>query len=244
MFFASNYFYAYQSAINAAKFDGPTRALNATLEGAGAIVGALMIGYIVLDGKRFRRRTRGYLGLGVVMILTIIIWACSLSWQVTFTREDAKKGAFINYKDAAYTGKGPIFFFYYYGDACYQALAYWIMSALTNDPFMLARYAGFYKAIQSAGSAGSFGMDAVGTPFLNEHLASWILMLVSFPLAFLVIRSIKETNYDDEKMVYVDDLNMNELEKSRVSEAGSNKQTSIRSEIRQEPAPLRDNSTT
>lgn len=41
-------------------------------------------------------------------------------------------------------------------------------SALTNDPFTLARFAGFYKAIQSAGAAGSFGMDAVYTPFLNE----------------------------------------------------------------------------
>ena len=45
------------------------------------------------------------------------------------------------------------------------------MSALTNDPFTLARFAGIYKAIQSAGSAGSFGMDAVATPFLNEHVS-------------------------------------------------------------------------
>lgn len=59
----------------------------------------------------------------------------------------------------------------YFGDACYQALAYWIMSALSNDPFTLARYAGLYKAVQSAGSAGSFGMDAVATPFLNEHVS-------------------------------------------------------------------------
>lgn len=42
------------------------------------------------------------------------------------------------------------------------------MSSLTNDPFTLARFAGLYKAVQSAGSAGSFGMDAVATPFLNE----------------------------------------------------------------------------
>ncbi len=80
------------------------------------------------------------------------------------------------------------------------------MSALTNDPFKLARYAGLYKALQSAGSAGSFGMDAVSTPFLNEHLASWLLMLASIPLAYLVLRTVKETNYGDEKMVYVDDL--------------------------------------
>jgi len=32
------------------------------------------------------------------------------------------------------------------------------------------------------------------------QLGSWVLTLISFPLAFLVIRSVKETNYDDEKV--------------------------------------------
>ena len=72
MFFASNYFYAYQGSINTARFDGPTRALNAVLEGAGAIVGALMIGFFVLDSERIPRRTRGYIGLAVVILITII----------------------------------------------------------------------------------------------------------------------------------------------------------------------------
>ena len=57
-------------------------------------------------------------------------------------------------------------------------------------------------------------MDATATPYLNEHLASWILMLVSYPLAFLVIRTIKETNYEDEVVVYVDDV------KKSAAEAG------------------------
>ncbi|KAF8530059.1 MFS general substrate transporter [Hysterangium stoloniferum] len=213
MSFASNYFYAYQGALNAGKFDGPTRALNATLSGAGAIIGALLIGFFVLDGSYFARRTRGYLGLGIVAAMTIIIWAVGLSWQLTFTRADATPENSINYHDADYKGKGALYFFYYFGDASYQALVYWIMSALTNDPFTLARFAGFYKAIQSAGAAGSFGMDAVKTPYLNEQLASWILMLVSFPPAFLVIRTIKETNYDDEQMVYVDDLKPDAVER-------------------------------
>ncbi|KAI0784071.1 MFS general substrate transporter [Abortiporus biennis] len=216
MFFASNYFYAYQGAVNALMFDGPTRALNATLEGAGAIIGALLIGFLVLDGKRFHRRTRGYLGLGVVTAMTIIIWGVGLAWQVTFNRADAlarkNSGTLINYHDKEYRGKGALYFFYFFNDACYQALIYWIMSAITNDPFRLARFAGLYKAVQSAGAAGSFGMDAVATPLLNEHLASWIMMLFSFPLAFFVIRTIKETNYDTEKMVYVEDIKKDELE--------------------------------
>lgn len=127
MFFASNYFYAYQGAINAAKFDGPTRALNGTLEAAGAIIGALIIGF-VLDIKYLGRRNRGFLGLAVVSTLTIITWsvhfllilerltelnsrAVGLSWQVGFTRADAKPSNLINYHHADYRGKGALFFF-------------------------------------------------------------------------------------------------------------------------------------
>jgi len=204
MFFASNYFYAYQGAVNAFYFDGPTRALNATLEGAGAIVGALMIGFFVLDGSSFRRRTRGCLGLAFVSIMTIIVWSCALAWQVKFDRTPRGK---LHYTNKAYRGKGALFFFFFFVDASYQALAYWIMGAISNDPFTLARFTGVYKAIQSAGGAGSFGMDAKATPFRNELLASWLMMLVSFPLAGIVIWGIKDTSYTEEKTLYANDLN-------------------------------------
>lgn len=112
MFFASNYFYAYQGSINTARFDGPTRALNAVLEGAGAIIGALMIGFLVLDSDRMPRRTRGYLGLAVVFVITTAVWVCGIVWQVTFERHDPEFVLYkINYKDAAYRTKAPLFFF-------------------------------------------------------------------------------------------------------------------------------------
>jgi hypothetical protein len=101
--------------------------------------------------------------------------------------------------------KRATFFSVFFVDASYQALAYWIMGAISNDPFTLARFTGFYKAVQSAGGAGSFGMDAASTPFLNEMLASWIMMLVSFPLAGIVIWGIKDTSYTEEKTVYADE---------------------------------------
>lgn len=49
----------------------------------------------------------------------------------------------------------------YIVDATWQGLAYYTMSSMTNNPFKLARMAGYYKGIQSAGAAVSFGMDAV-----------------------------------------------------------------------------------
>ncbi|KAH9046962.1 MFS general substrate transporter [Lactarius deliciosus] len=192
MFFASNYFYAYQGAVNVYYFDGATRALNGTLEGAGAMVGALIIGFFILDGLPFRRRTRGFVGLAFVSIITIVVWSCALAWQVDFNRIPRTK---MHYTDSRYHAKGALYFFFFFGDACYQALAYWIMGAISNDP-----------RSKSAGGAGSFGMDATSTPFLNELLASWCLMLVSFPLAGIVIWGIKDTSYTEEKTVYVSDV--------------------------------------
>ncbi|KAI0938362.1 hypothetical protein AcV5_000058 [Taiwanofungus camphoratus] len=132
MFFASNYFYAYQGAVNAARFDGATRALNATLEGAGAIVGALMIGFLVLDAKYLNRRHRGYLGLAVVTTITIIVWAVGLSWQVTFTRADAKRLPLINYHHADYRGKGALYFFCESRDFCRAGLRAAMCRTLSN----------------------------------------------------------------------------------------------------------------
>jgi hypothetical protein len=109
MFFASNYFYAYQGAVNAGKFDGPTRAVIAALEGAGAIIGALIVGFLVLDANWFSRRTRGWLGLAFVTIITIIVWSCGLAWQLDFTRETI--GEKINYKDDGFAGKGSLVLF-------------------------------------------------------------------------------------------------------------------------------------
>jgi hypothetical protein len=83
-------------------------ALNGALEGAGAIVGALMIGFFVLDGTRFRRRTRGFLGLAFVTIVTTIVWSCTLAWQVKFDRTPRTK---LHYTEKAYHGKAALFFF-------------------------------------------------------------------------------------------------------------------------------------
>jgi len=99
------------------------------------------------------------MGLGIVTAMTIIIWACGLHWQLTFTREDP--GTKINSRTPLQRKSTFVLLLYgssslmcslethsrldYYIDACYQALAYWVMSALSNDPFTLARSRGCTK---------------------------------------------------------------------------------------------------
>lgn len=85
MFFASNYFYAYQGALTAALFNGRTRALVSLLTGLGSIVGSVFIG-LVTDVLPFGRRTRSLAACGAVTILTCVVWGSGVGFQVKFTR--------------------------------------------------------------------------------------------------------------------------------------------------------------
>ncbi|KAJ9642215.1 hypothetical protein H2204_002584 [Knufia peltigerae] len=206
MFFSSNYFYSYQGAITAFLFNGRTRALTALLTGVGSITGAILIG-LVTDQLPFHRRTRALCGLVVVLLMNILVWSGGLGFQVKFSRTDELiLGGHRPLDWTVHAAAGPLILLmaYYLADAMYQGLAYYVMSALSNDPFKLARMAGYYKGLQSAGSAVSFGMDAVKTPFLGELLISWLLLLVSLPFCAWVIHTIRETNYVVEGTVEVD----------------------------------------
>ena len=44
------------------------------------------------------------------------------------------------------------------------------------------------------------------TSFLAEHLISWIMLLFSLPLCALVLWKCRDTNYDVERVVHVEDL--------------------------------------
>ncbi|ORY59625.1 DUF895 domain protein [Pseudomassariella vexata] len=213
MFFSSNYFYAYQGAITADLFNGRTRALVSLLTGLGSILGSIMIG-LITDRLPFGRRKRALGGCAFVLFLNCLIWAAGLGFQVKFTRASTEVlGKPIPWDWTVGVSAGPIILLmaYYIADAAYQGLAYYTMSSITNDPFRLARMAGYYKGVQSAGAAISFGMDAVKTAFLGEILVSWLLLLVSLPLCAWVLWGIRDTNYDIEGVTHVGAVPENKL---------------------------------
>ncbi|SPO01430.1 related to HOL1 protein [Cephalotrichum gorgonifer] len=200
MCFSSNYFYAYQGAITAYLFNGRTRALVALASGLGSVIGSVLIG-LITDNLPFSRRKRSLLACGIVFVGMCGVWGAGLAFQVQFKRGDIViRGVEIPWDWEAEPSVGPILliFAYYIADAAYQGLAYYTMSCLTNSPFKLARMAGYYKGIQSAGAAVSFGMDAVLTPYLTELLVSWIMPVAALPLTALVLYHARETNYDVE----------------------------------------------
>ncbi|KAI7870775.1 major facilitator superfamily domain-containing protein [Spinellus fusiger] len=189
-FLASNWFYAYQFHVNAVYFDPSTRALNDLMYWTFQIFGSLALG-ILLDYQGMSRRNRGLVGLGVLFTTLMTVYAGGFVFQLTFENNFNTP---IHWNHPTFGGPFVLFIMYGLSDSLYQSYLYWLMGAMTNDPNLLARYAGFYKAVQSAGAAISFGIDAINTPLRTECFICWSLISISFPLIYLVAKDITETN--------------------------------------------------
>jgi len=213
MFFASNWFYTYQSNdINAAKFNVRTRALNNLLYYISQIIGAYIFGY-GLDVKSVRRSTKAKVVWMVLFVFTMAVWGGGYAWQRTYTRDETAPKTSYKEDWTAVGYVGPMFLYMFYGlydglsslvalvlfgemtdmlVAAWQTTVYWLMGAMTNNGRKLANFAGFYKGIQSAGAAIVFRIDALDTPFLNIFASCWALLggslLIAAPLIWTKIR--------------------------------------------------------
>lgn len=211
-FLCSNWFYSYQFRVNSIYFNPSTRALNDLMYWALQIIGSLLIGQL-LDFSRMSRRGRGLLGLGVLFVISMVVWTGGFVFQLTF---DNSFDTPIGWNDAGFGGPFVLYMFYGFTDALYQTYLYWLMGAMSNDPSLLARYAGFYKAMQSVGAAIAFGIDAVNIPLRWECLIAWLLVFVSFPLIAIVANAVTETNevYDDNRSISSTSNEKREIENS------------------------------
>ncbi|KAJ5105642.1 hypothetical protein NUU61_002989 [Penicillium alfredii] len=194
MFWSSNWFYIYQqNGINAAHFNTRTKALNGFLYWFAQIVAAVILGPL-LDVERFRRSVRAKLALISLFVLTMVIWGGGYAWQRHYTRETVAADDFVptDWKTPGYVA--PMFLYFFYGmyDAIWQGIVYWLMGALGNSGRKLANLAGFYKGLQSAGSAVMWSLDRDKLPFMSELASNWGLLsgsiLIAAPVVFFKIK--------------------------------------------------------
>lgn len=127
MFFASNWFYAYQfQAVNAPRFDFRARALNSTIYWVAQMFGALAFGF-GLDFPNVRRTTRAKVAWLVMFVLTFAIWGGGYIFQRGYDRASVDSGS-VTTLDWDTDGYGPALFLYIcYGfyDAAWQTCVYW-----------------------------------------------------------------------------------------------------------------------
>ncbi|XP_077245609.1 UNC93-like protein 1 [Tasmannia lanceolata] len=197
---ASNFFYSYQfNNVNGLMFNLRTRGLNNVFYWGAQMLGSVAIGY-VLDFSFASRRTRGFVGIGIVAVLGTAIWGGGLANQLNYTFDN--KPVKLDFKDSGNDYAGPFVLYFSYGllDAMFQSMIYWVIGALADDSETLSRYSGFYKGVQSAGSAVAWQVDTHTTPLLNQLIVNWALTTISYPLlAALVALAVKDGDKIDEE---------------------------------------------
>ncbi|OQR93747.1 hypothetical protein THRCLA_08358 [Thraustotheca clavata] len=189
--FASNFFYQYQfNGVNGYLFTLRSRSLNGTLYWGMQMLAAFVFGNYVMDKESLSRQLRGKLGLGIVTFFTFLAWILGVILQKDYDR-DNKHYDRIDFTDSS-RAAFPMIVFLLYGlvDAVYQNYVYWVIGAMSNDPLELARFVGLYKAFQSAGGAISWKVDVWGVDYMTQLVVDWVLMAVSFPFMYLVIRKL------------------------------------------------------
>ncbi|KAF9102706.1 hypothetical protein BGX29_004284 [Mortierella sp. GBA35] len=199
-FFFSNFCYTYQfNDFNGSNFNIRTRSLNSIAFWVAQIVGALVIGHL-LDRLPWKRPKRAMLGLWVVAVLFMATWVGAFMMQVKhqWQRKTFNPDLIDFEHKSIYPQLLTIYIMFGFCDAAFAVYCYWLMGALSNKHDELSRYAGFFKAIQSLGSAVAAPLDLAQTPLFAYLITNWVLCGIAIAAMFLVARTVTDTTIDDD----------------------------------------------
>ncbi|XP_002982929.2 UNC93-like protein 1 [Selaginella moellendorffii] len=211
---ASNFFYTYQfNNVNGLLFDVRTRGLNNVVYWSAQMLGSVLAGR-VLDKSSPSSRSRAHLGILLVAAASTLIWAAAFVNQTNYSRRRLPHGVPLDFTDG-FQFLGPFVLYSCFGllDAMFQTLCYWVMGEMSGEVQTLSRYGGFYKGLQSAGAAVAWQLDASEMALMPQLCLNWILMSLSFPLLWIMVRDFKDERHhrkeDKEHLFLLDSSSTN-----------------------------------
>ncbi|KAJ2234437.1 hypothetical protein H4R99_001630 [Coemansia sp. RSA 1722] len=213
MMFSSNFYYSYQfGPYNGSLFTTRTKGFNNIWYWGAQMVTSFLFTRM-LDHPALSRKIRALTGVITTFFVVNAVWGGALHMQskythgATTTSQTDYPGGPIDFMQTS-RAVGPCILYACMGvqDALWNNMAYWLLGTITNDATRLARYAGFYKAIQSLGAAISWQLDARNVAFKTQLAVNWALLDVSSILMFYLSFKVQDTadvfrEYEDETAV-------------------------------------------
>eukprot|EP01134_Creolimax_fragrantissima_P008174 CFRG8174T1 len=199
----SNWFYTYAfGAVNGNLFDAETRGLNSAIYWGMQMIGSYIVGILFLDTKMMGRRKRAMVGLLLVSTINMIQWSYAAWYRfVKGYDKGTQPNPLINYHDGTeYWVPACLYMCMGLSDAIVQTYAYWILGAIANSTAVLARYAGYYKGIQSFGACIAWLIEYAGALY-KWQLVICMTWAVIFPApTWIVATMVRDhgTEEDDE----------------------------------------------
>ncbi|PFH50027.1 hypothetical protein AMATHDRAFT_4358 [Amanita thiersii Skay4041] len=195
-FFCANFFYSYQqNSVNGDTFTLRARSLNGAMYWIAQMFGGLTIGFL-LDLKWLTRPQRAKLGYIFVFVTGFSIWGGGLAFQ-RWANQIGKK-QWLDFSESR-TYIGPFWLYFFYGafDAFWQSFCYWLMASIAETPQTAAKFVGLYKAVQAAGGAAAWRINALKYPPLTQLAINWSLLGAALVFAIPTVLSIQPSPTTD-----------------------------------------------
>ncbi|KAJ2725777.1 hypothetical protein GGI07_000984 [Coemansia sp. Benny D115] len=201
MMFSSNFYYSYQfGPYNGSLFTTRTKGFNSIFYWGAQMVASFAFTKL-LDNQKLTRKKRAMFGVLITFCVVQCVWGGALHIQSRYTHGATVGGGKTDYPggpiDFMQTSRaiGPCILYMCMGvqDALWNNMAYWLLGTVTNDASKLARYAGFYKAIQSLGAAISWQLDAKNVAFKTQLIINWVLLDFSAVLMLYLSLKVRES---------------------------------------------------
>lgn len=202
LFAYSNWFYAYHSFYNVALFNARSGGLASALYWGSQTVGAVAVGR-ALDsggGGGVSRRQRAFVSLGAFAASACVMWGWGLSVQRTYDlryRHRYELDVVADFPRYAYLVS--LYAFYGFNDSIAQVWAYWLMGQLSDDVRVLGRYAGYFKAVQSATAAISWRLGGSEVDPSTQLAINWALAGAAVAGAAECVRRYLRDEDDDHE---------------------------------------------
>jgi len=205
LFFSSNFYYTYVfQSVNGKLHTARTRGLNSAFFWAAQMVGSVLFAKTV-DQERLTVYKRARRGFFLVLIVMSVSWALGIYLQLGYKPAlrvtDEDRIDFKDFGDWFYTLITQIG--YGLADSLIQTFSYWFMSILAGDNAQLAaRYAGFYKGVQSLGAAIAWLLDS---EYINATAETqlWVcvaLFVVGMIPTFWVVQDLSKQSRDQSEI--------------------------------------------
>lgn len=204
-FVSSNWFYTYQfNGYNLNIFTTRTRGFNSAIYWAAQMVGSYGLS-LTLDRRSWTRRKRGLVSLLITVCTINLAFALGCVVQYAyhggFERAHPPDWIPIDFTESA-RAAFPIIVYILYGlgDAMWQTYAYWVMGSIAgSDTRLCARFAGFYKGVQSAGAAIAWGID-LKAAYKPQFWVCWVMVIISSPLLYFANRHIDDSMDEEDTL--------------------------------------------
>ncbi|OLY78462.1 UNC93-like protein 2 [Smittium mucronatum] len=201
--FSSNYFYTYQfNLYNSAHYTVNSRGFNNIFYWGSQMIGAYVYS-LLLDSKR-SRKSRAYIATTSVFILFNAIWVWTIFQHRNFgpVRDGTEHLYNFRITGSKYAGSVILYALMGFCDSAWQSLAYWLIGSFSNDSTILSRYVGFYKGVQSAGAAVSWGIDSAHVKPTPQLIINMVFLNVAIPFMYYICSKTTETSEVNPKLAY------------------------------------------